>query len=468
MTTIGIDLGTTTISAVVYAQGDTKNIAKEFEKGSDGETGKVLEAKTVQGKGFLKASHEWERLQEPEEIVCQAQTLLDELLMRYPETSAIGLTGQMHGIVYIDKEGKSIGPLYTWQDGRGNLPVPAFDSSRKSLVEWVYDETGMRVSSGYGLVTHLYHSQKEIVPPNSAGICTIADYFGLRLTGRGKPLMHISNGASLGFFDSKRGVFREDVLKELGMDTSILPELVKDFSLLGTYKGIPVTVAIGDSQASFLGTVGRKENTVLLNVGTGSQISILSGQYFEAPGIEARPLAEGSYLLTGSSLCGGRAYAILERFLRNYAREAGAEDVPQYDIMGRLAEKGRLERNGKEKQGMKVATTFSGTRVLPELRGSITGIGEDNFTPEGLIYGVLEGMAQELFDFYKLIREGTGFCAEHLMASGNGVRMNPTLQKILSNLFGAELTLAPHQEEAACGAAISAELKTANIRKRTE
>jgi len=427
MTSIGIDLGTTTVSAVVYGQG------------------RVLEARTLSGKGFLKTSNEWERLQEPEEMICQAKALLDELLLLYPDTAAIGLTGQMHGIVYLDKEGKSVSPLYTWQDGRGNLPV--FGGGR-SLVEWVREKTGVRVFSGYGLATHLFCCQKGEVPPESAGICTIADYFGMRLTGRKRPLIHISNGAGLGFFDGRKGVFCEDALRELGIDTGILPELARDFSLLGSYKGIPVTVAIGDSQASFLGTVGRKENTVLLNVGTGSQISLLWDRYFEAPGIEARPLTEGSYLLTGSSLCGGRAYAILERFLRSYAREAGAEDIPQYDIMGRLAEKGR-----QEKGGMKVATTFSGTRISPGLRGSITGIGEDNFTPEGLVYGVLEGMAQELFDFYRLIHEGTGVRVEHVMASGNGVRKNPTLQKIFSDLFGAELTLVPYREEAACGAA---------------
>ena len=52
----------------------------------------------------------------------QALRLLDQLLERYPQTASIGLTGQMHGIVYLDREGRCISPLYTWQDGRGNLP----------------------------------------------------------------------------------------------------------------------------------------------------------------------------------------------------------------------------------------------------------------------------------------------------------------------------------------------------------
>ena len=40
--------------------------------------------------------------------------MLDDFLDEYPEVEKIGLTGQMHGIVYIDKEGTCVSPLYTW------------------------------------------------------------------------------------------------------------------------------------------------------------------------------------------------------------------------------------------------------------------------------------------------------------------------------------------------------------------
>ena len=40
------------------------------------------------------------------------------------------------------------------------------------------------------------------------------------------------------------------------MDASQLPEVTDEFRMLGQYKGIPVTVALGDNQASFLGSVG--------------------------------------------------------------------------------------------------------------------------------------------------------------------------------------------------------------------
>ena len=48
---------------------------------------------------------------------------------------------------------------------------------------------------------------------------------------------------------------------------------------------------------------------------------------------------------------------------------------------------------------------------------------------------MLRGMAQELYNMYEKISEGTGIRADHLIASGNGLRMNPVLQDIFRKLF---------------------------------
>lgn len=426
MKVLGIDIGTTTISLVVL----------------DSEQKKVWESRTISNGTFMETAREWERMQDVNKIVEKTREALEGLLHAYPEVSSIGLTGQMHGILYVDREGRCISPLYTWQDGRGNVP----DEHGKTLTEMVREKTGITVFTGYGLVTHLWNQLYGEVPEEAVGICTIADYLGMCLTGRKRPLLHASNAASLGFYDVKEHAFRRDILQNLAVNTEILPEICQNFEQLGTYRGIPVTVAIGDNQASFIGSVGLKERTILLNMGTGGQISVLSPKYFEAPGIEARPITEGSYLLVGASLCGGRAYAILERFLRSCV----GTDKSQYEKMEQLARAGQ-----QQKDRMKVNTTFNGTRVHPELRGSILNVSEENFTPEGLVYGVLEGMAAELYEMFRMIQKGTGIQAEHLIASGNGLRRNPVLQEICSDMFGVTLTLADYVEEAACGAAVS-------------
>lgn len=106
MKVIGIDIGTTTVSAVVLEP--------------DGHGGqKLLTSRTIANGSFLKGA-DWERIQDAEKLTDKAKAVLDELLAAYPETEAIGLTGQMHGIVYTDREGRAVSPLYTWEDGRGD------------------------------------------------------------------------------------------------------------------------------------------------------------------------------------------------------------------------------------------------------------------------------------------------------------------------------------------------------------
>lgn len=435
MIAAGIDIGTTTISGVVL----------------NTESGQVLMSRTVSNDSFIDTGNPWERVQDAAKIVKQARLVLDELLVQHPEISSIGLTGQMHGIVYVDQDGHAVGPLYTWQDGRGNL----LEFDGHSLTEVIRTACGLQTASGYGLVTHLYNERNGLVPTEAETFCTIMDYFGMVLTGRKQPLVHTSNAASFGFFDVKNGCFQEDKVAVVWLDSAVLPAVTDRMEILGSYQGIPVTAAIGDNQASFLGAVGDKENTVLLNMGTGGQISVMSTEYFETSGIEARPFLDGKYLLVGASLCGGRAYAILEKFFREYLRAAeSGEPKVQYSIMEVLARKGKAAFTSCGAP-LAVDTAFSGTREEPDRRGSITGISEENFTPEALTYGVLHGMAKELYDLYRKIDAGCKISVSHLIGSGNGLRKNPVLVEIFEDMFGTGLELSSYEEEAACGAAKS-------------
>ena len=182
---------------------------------------------------------------------------------------------------------------------------------------------------------------------------------------------------------------------------------------------------------------------MLCNFGTGSQISVaVDGYRSDKDGIECRPYFGGRFLLSGSALCGGRAYALLERFFRAYA---GTDDA-QYRRLDELAEKGFAE--GK---ALEVSTLFCGTRDDPSLRGSITGISENNFTPEALAHGVLRGMANELYGYFRAMDLPS---PERIVASGNAVRKGHTLRRVVSEVFRCPVTVPDTREEAAFGAAM--------------
>ena len=220
MLTIGIDIGTTTISAAVLEY--QEEVKGKIEK-------KLLASKTVSNDSFVPTESKWERVQNPAVLVRDAKKLLDELLDHYSKVEAIGLTGQMHGVVYVNREGKNVSPLYTWEDGRGDLP----GADGESAVSWIQKHLRIPAASGYGLVTHLYHCREKQVPVGSEKICTIADYLGMCLTGRKEPLIHAGNAASLGFYDTKAWRFQESLIAESGMDLHILPETTDEIEILG-------------------------------------------------------------------------------------------------------------------------------------------------------------------------------------------------------------------------------------------
>ncbi len=428
MKSLGLDIGTTTICAAVM------------------EHGQVLTALNLPNSAFLPADHAYERIQDTAYIRDTAMQAVNRMLQEHPDVCCIGVTGQMHGIVYLDREGNPVSPLYTWQDGRGDLPF----RDGETYAQYLSRISGHAVSTGYGLVTHFYNLQNQLVPSNAAVFCTIHDYLAMLLSGRTTPVTDPSDGASFGFFRVEEGCFDTEALTRLGIDTCLLPQLAED-PCIGCFRGsIPVYVAIGDNQASFLGATGGRTDAMLVNMGTGGQFSAYTAHYLSCPGLETRPFP-GGYLLVGSSLCGGRAYALLERFFRSVAIALtghGMEDC--YEAMDRL-----LSQTPCPEDMPTVIPLFQGTRQEPALRASVTGLSPENFTPEHMIWGMLYGMAQELHQMYSKYRDAGG-AASALIGSGNGLRKNRHLQNCFTQLFGRPLQMSAVEEEAAAGAAVFA------------
>lgn len=425
---LGLDIGTTTISTVVL---DTEN-------------GSILTSRTVKHSADILSPHVYEKMQDAALIEQKAMGLVEELTAVYPAIAAIGLTGQMHGILYLDHAGNPLSPLYTWQDERAGLGSP-------SICDRLYDATGYRLNVGYGLATHCALAESGAVPAGAARLCTIMDYLAFVLCGRKNLKIHTTNAASLGLYDARSECFDASALERAGIDPSILPPVTAECEVLGTFRGIPVCVAVGDNQASVFGSVATPASAALANFGTGSQISVMTDDLSSVTAdgaVEIRPYFDHSYLVCGSALCGGRAYALLEQFFRLFAAAAGASDEPQYALLNKLGAEGLASDDP-----LNIATTFCGTRADPELRGSITNLGQHNFTPAALTAGVLTGMAQEL---YQMFRKMPGSGISRLIASGNAIRKNPALVMALEQVFGLKVSIPAHQEEAAFGAALLA------------
>ncbi len=409
MKLIGIDIGTTSICGVSV----------------DAESGTILKSVTKPNNAFIPSAESYEKIQNPVMIMDTVYGIVSELDVA--DASAIGFSGQMHGIVYTDINGKAVSPLYIWQDERAAKVYKNGESYAQHL----------GCFAGYGLATDFYNEVNGIVPDEALSLCTIADYAVMCLCGLKKPLVHLTNAASLGCFDIKNNRFT--------IENPRLPEVTAEFKAAGEYNGIPVCVALGDNQASFIGSVSN-ENDALVNVGTGSQISWLTETPVCGDSVENRPFDGKRYLAAGCALCGGRAFAMLEKFFREIANSASGNETENcYGYIDKILET-------KTETSLNADCRFCGTRNDPSIRGGFSNVTESNFTPADFALAVLNGMSSELYDMYK----SGGKSARKLVCSGNGIRKNAALRRITGDMFGCEIQIPLYAEEASYGAALAA------------
>ncbi|MFV0361577.1 MAG: sedoheptulokinase [Suipraeoptans sp.] len=439
MKSLGIDIGTTSISFVIL----------------ETTTNKVTFTKSVQNDSFIQTEYSYERAQDVKKIIEIVLSELKDIFKAENEIDYIGLTGQMHGVLYIDAKGEVISPLYTWQDGSGDEIYRDDKSYAKVLTEI----TGYTMASGFGATTYYVHSIQKRVPIGASKICTIMDYLGMVLSDTDTPVIDSTNAASLGLYDVENRTFDKEAIKKAGLDYNMFPDEENECHILGCLdKKIPVGIAIGDNQASFIGSVKDTKNSISVNVGTGSQISFVIPRYISGEGYEVRPFIDEQYLLVKSGLCGGRSYALLETLfqgiIEGYNNFVGVDLKVErnnvYAWMDYVLSNYKMPSNHPITMPL-----FNGTRENPTLRASISNISTNTFTHGDLIYSLLEGMVEELCTVYDLAITKVDFRPKELVGSGNGIRFNSHLKDLFENRIGMEMKLSANEEEAACGAALN-------------
>jgi sugar (pentulose or hexulose) kinase len=455
---LGVDIGTTTITGLAL---DTESggLAAVHTTANDGDT--TSAADKTRGRSEWDATRMVQRASE-----C-LRAVTEQLGSRRGDCVGIGITGQQHGVVLVDGERKPLTPFFNWQDRRGLDPCPgtqgSFVDQAVALVgKEASQRTGCRLATGY-LGTTLFWMDVQGRLPRGATACFLGDYLAAQLTGE-RPVTDPTHGASSGLFDVPRRAWAKDLIDALKLPAGLFPEVREAGQSLGGLSkaaadplglsaGVPVFVAIGDNQAAFVGSVADRQRSVLVNVGTGAQVAAYAEQFVYAPPLETRPFPIQGNLLVNAGLCGGRSYALLERFFQNVSETVLGTRLHEslYEAMNRLAEAAPAGADG-----LRCVPLFTGTRANPELRGEWTGISPENFTPGHLVRALLEGMARVFHDGFELICQATGVKYLQLVGSGNGLRENSSLSQIVAKEFALPLGFPPIREEAALGAAMIA------------
>jgi sugar (pentulose or hexulose) kinase len=414
-------------------------------------------------KGLMAGHHEQDPVRIRDLCFGLIRKLLNEKALRENEVVGIGITGQMHGMLMVDAELEPQSNLITWRDRRtlaGDQPGN-INKAEEILCAEVQRRTGCRLHAGYGGATLYWLSKNNELPEGEGTVAlTIADYVAGSLTGViGTEATH---AASWGIFNLQEGVWDAKAVDKLGIKKDVLPEVYPTARPLGNVRSslakqlgigneVRVCSPVGDNQASIIGASGFVSDAAVLNLGTGGQISIPQKEYKFVETLETRPMPFGGFILVGASLCGGWAYTCLQKFIQSTVREfAGAElsDEEIYKRMNAIA-----AETAEGASGISVDTRFSGTRLEPNLRGCISGIGVRNFNPSNLTRGFIEGMVRELAEMASAasFKDFT-----RIIAGGNAVRRNPVVPDLIESIFGFPCYISTEREAAARGAAYAA------------
>ena len=481
---LGLDLGTTKTAAVVIDSATGATL-----------TGSTQSTEPARLASSLPGASEW-NLRQLAEIAFatgrQAIASLDDPR----RVRGIGVTGQMHGLALIDSSDLGgyapLLPFIGWQDQRCEAPAGGHPSTiawMRALAGGSASRTGCQLATGYlgstlfwldrqdrgeirpslappgrqakaGQPAHGTGKGRLITPPALA--CFLPDYVVGQLTGQ-PPITDLTNAASSGLFDIAAGRWDSELIGRLGLAATVLPLVQPTGSIvggltplaaarLGLPSGVPVLNGIGDNQASFFGSVSSPRTDLLVNIGTGGQVSATIGRPVIVPGIDTRPYVAGDYLLVGSELTGGSAYALLRDFFRQVTESTGGKPVEDvYSILNRLA-----AETPAGSRGLRIDPRFLGTRADPGRRAAITGLGVDNFTPGHFARAVLEGMSATYRELAVSMLAAGLAPRRRLIGSGNGIRHNPVLVECLEREFGLPIVTPADTEEAARGAALLA------------
>jgi len=400
------------------------------------------------------------------------QKLLSEKNVHREEVVGIGITGQMHGVLLVNSDLKPQSNLITWRDQRtlaGDKPG-CIEKAVEALGADIQQRTGCRLHAGYGGATLYWLSKNNELDDGTVAL-TIADYVAGCLTG--VIATEATHAASWGIFNPQKSMWDAEVVDKLGITKDVLPEVHSTAQPLGTIQpalakqlglgnNVQVCSPLGDNQAGIIGAAGFAGNAAVLNLGTGGQISIPQNEYKFVETFETRPMPFGlrrtqssrGFILVGASLCGGLAYTYLQKFIQATVKEYAAVELSDEDIYKRMnAIAGKIPEGAS---GITVDTRFSGTRLDPNLRGSISGIGVDNFTVANLARGFIEGMVRELAEMSSTAGVSRFIGITRIIASGNAVRRNPVVPDVIESIFGLPCYISTNREAAARGAAYSA------------
>ena len=355
--------------------------------------------------------------------------------------TAIGLSGQMHGLVVLDARDRVLRPAILWNDQRTEAECAEIEE-RVGLARLV-QLTGNRALTGFTAPKLLWLRRHE--PATYARIARVLlpkDYVRLRLTG--EHAIDVADASGTLLFDVAKRRWSEEMLEALELDPEWLPRTLESPQISGmTADGTPVAAGAGDQAAAALGVGVDRPGPVSVVLGT-------SGVVFAAlPGFAADPEARvhafchavpGGWHAMGVMLSAAGSL----RWLRDTLGTGRG-----YDELTAAAEEW-----SPGTEGLTFLPYLTGERTPhadPHARAAFAGL-TLRHDLGAFVRAVLEGVSYGLRDSLQLLRE-LGVEADVGHVSGGGARSELWL-RILASVLRLPMRRTATDEGSAYGAAL--------------
>ncbi|MFI5894535.1 xylulokinase [Actinoplanes sp. NPDC051513] len=424
-TVLGIDLGTSSVKAVVARlDGTVVALARRDYPVSSPHPG-------------------WSETPASDWLDASAAAVRAAVAQAGSQPGAIGMSGQMHGVVLAAEDGRAVRPAVLWSDARA---VDQIEEYRR-LPEPLLARLGNPLSPGMAgpllawLAIHeaaTYRGARWALQPK--------DWLRAQLTGRF--VTEPSDGSATLLYDISGDSWDTELLAALGLDAGKLPPILDRSAApagtltadaaarLGLRPGVPIAAGAADAAAAALGSQLTEPGTMQLTIGTGAQLVMPIAERPEP--LPAHPVTHlhraatdtGWYRL-GAVLNGGLTLDWVRRSLGARWPElyAAAAVAPQADDPYFLP-----HVNGER-------TPY----LDPALRGAWTGLGPCHDRTH-LLRAALEGVAFAIRDALDSL-DPTGQIPQLRLAGGGTA--DPAWRQMLADVLGR--TLVPVEVPAASG-----------------
>ena len=445
---LGIDLGTSGTKTVLF---DTD--------------GNVVASSTV-GYPLIQRQNGWAEQRPDDWYDAACQTIKSVLAKSAVDAAAIkgiGISGQMHGLVMLDKKGNVLRDSIIWCDQRTEEECRII--TEKVGAEKLVEITANPALTGFtaSKILWVQNHEPEIFE-KCAHILLPKDYLRYKLTG--EFATEVSDASGMQLLDVPARCWSPTMISSLSLTESMLPKVYESFEIssavseegaraTGLKCGTPVAGGAGDNAAAAVGTGTVRDGRAFCTLGT-------SGVVF-APTKDVRidkkgrvhtfcSAVPGAWHVMGVTQAAGLS---LQWFRNNFcSSEAEAASLLQKDVYSILDEEASKIPIGSDR--LLYLPYLMGERT-PHLdanaRGAFIGLSARH-TKAHLLRSVMEGVAFSQRDSLEVLRE-MGISVSSMLACGGG-GSSPLWRQMLSDTFGLPVQTVRSKEGPALGVAILA------------